>query len=192
MAHSWEQRIVEKVRGFGGVLIQRSPSLLLVAFGVPQVVEQLPQRAVQAALALRHLMTEAEGTEARELIPALRQAVHLGGALVGDRTHEPAEQIVAVGDTLALPVRLLGQAAPGEIMLSPMLGRLVMGWCELQALPQPGQDGAASPVSAYRVGGLISRRPALVGAREPSIRPLVGRERELAVLHELLAQVREG
>jgi hypothetical protein len=57
MAHSWEQRIVEKVRGFGGMLIQRSPSLLLVAFDVPQVVEQLPQRAVQAALALRHLAT---------------------------------------------------------------------------------------------------------------------------------------
>jgi class 3 adenylate cyclase len=70
----WEQAVVEKVQGFGGVVLQRSPSLLTVTFGVPQTQEQLPQRAVQAALALRHLVAEAP----REPRPALRSAVHWG------------------------------------------------------------------------------------------------------------------
>jgi hypothetical protein len=69
----WEQALVEKVQGFGGVVIQRSPSLLLVTFGMPQTLEQLPQRAVQAALALRHLVVE--GAD-HEPCPALRLAVH--------------------------------------------------------------------------------------------------------------------
>jgi hypothetical protein len=58
----WEQAIVEKVQGFGGVVLPHAPSLIVVAFGVPQALEQAPQRAVQAALKLRRLVAEtAEG-----------------------------------------------------------------------------------------------------------------------------------
>ncbi|HEX9869181.1 MAG TPA: sigma 54-interacting transcriptional regulator, partial [Candidatus Tectomicrobia bacterium] len=57
-ASRWEQALVAKVQGFGGVVLQRSPALLLVAFGIPRTLEQLPQRAVQTALALRHLVAE--------------------------------------------------------------------------------------------------------------------------------------
>jgi len=74
-ASRWEQALVAKVQGFGGVVLQRSPALLLVAFGIPQTLEQLPQRAVQAALALRHLVSE--GAD-QAPCPALR----LAGAIV--------------------------------------------------------------------------------------------------------------
>jgi hypothetical protein len=53
LATPWEQHIMEKLQGFGGIVLQRAPSLYLVAFGLPQTLGQLPQRAVQAALALR-------------------------------------------------------------------------------------------------------------------------------------------
>jgi hypothetical protein len=52
LAKRWEQRMAEKVAGFGGVILQGSPSLCLVAFGLPRTLEQLPQRAVQVALAI--------------------------------------------------------------------------------------------------------------------------------------------
>src|SRR5215471_951508 len=35
----WEQIIVEKVQGLGGVILQRAPSLLLVGFGLPHTPE---------------------------------------------------------------------------------------------------------------------------------------------------------
>ena len=35
-ARRWEQALVAKVQGFGGVVLQRSPALLLVAFGIPK------------------------------------------------------------------------------------------------------------------------------------------------------------
>src|SRR4029450_2883365 len=50
---AWQHTFVEQLQEFGGGVLQRSPSLLLVALGTPQTLEQLPQRAVQAALALR-------------------------------------------------------------------------------------------------------------------------------------------
>jgi len=43
---AWQHTFVEQLQEYGGVVLQRSPSLLLVAFGTPQTLEQLPQRAV--------------------------------------------------------------------------------------------------------------------------------------------------
>jgi two-component system, NtrC family, response regulator AtoC len=110
----WEQALVAKVQGFGGLVLQRSPSLLLVAFGVPRTLEQLPQRAVQAALALRQLVVEGG---AREPCPALRLVLHWGEVVADVRASDRAAQLRALGETLAWPVRLLGHAAPGEILL---------------------------------------------------------------------------
>ena len=93
-ASRWEQTLVAKVQGFGGVVLQRSPSLLLVAFGMPQTLEQMPQRAVQAALALRHLV--AEGTEG-EPCPELRVAVHWGPLLVDVQASDPTGSSAPLG-----------------------------------------------------------------------------------------------
>jgi len=45
-AARWEQAIIDKVQGFGGLLLQSSAGLFLWVFGLPQALEQLPQRAV--------------------------------------------------------------------------------------------------------------------------------------------------
>jgi two-component system, NtrC family, response regulator AtoC len=104
-ASRWEQVLVAKVQGFGGVVLQRSPALLLVAFGIPHTLEQLPQRAVQAALALRQLV--AEGAD-QGPCPALRLVVHWGEVLVNVQASDPTAQLRALGETLAWPVRWLG------------------------------------------------------------------------------------
>jgi hypothetical protein len=97
----WEQAVVEKVQGFGGSIVQRSPSLLMVAFGLPQTLEQLPQRAVQAALAIRQLVIESEARAGLEPCPMVRQAVHWGSLLVEAPAHQPAARLLPVSDTLA-------------------------------------------------------------------------------------------
>src|SRR5262249_41628409 len=55
-AHHLEQSIAEEVQGFGGVVLPGPPALRLVAFGIPHALEQMPHRAVQAALAIRHVV----------------------------------------------------------------------------------------------------------------------------------------
>jgi tetratricopeptide (TPR) repeat protein len=127
----WEQCLLRKVQGFGGVVIQQGPSLLLVAFGIHDTLEQLPQRVVQAALALRHLVMEAPAAASR---PELRLVVHSGQLLMDPQAGDPAARLLPIGETLAWPVRLLGHVAPGEILVSPEVGRLVEGWFALQAL----------------------------------------------------------
>jgi hypothetical protein len=55
----WGQAIVEKVMGFGGVVLPHAPSVVMVAFGIPQTLEQAPQRVVQAAMTVQRLVAEA-------------------------------------------------------------------------------------------------------------------------------------
>jgi len=188
-AHRWEQLILEKVHGFGGVCVQRSPSLLLVAFGIPKTLEQSPQRAVQAALTLRTLVVE--GGDGGSC-PALRQAVHWGQVLVDGGANNPTARLLPIGEALALPVRLLGQSAPGEIVVSAPVGRLIEGWFALESRAGPSGHRHPDQSVAYAVLGLRPQpSPLRLQGRRPLTR-FVGRARELAVLEDLLGQAQEG
>ncbi len=124
----WEHTIVETVEGFGGVLLPHAPSMLLFAFGLPQTLEQLPQRAVHAALALQELAGDESPLAEEGPRPALRLGLHWGPVLVAIQARDTSLRVLAVGDTLAMPVRLSGQAAPGEVLTSAPMGRVVESW----------------------------------------------------------------
>jgi tetratricopeptide (TPR) repeat protein len=180
----WEHTVLEKVQGFGGVVLQRGPSLLLVAFGLPRTLEQLPHRAVQTALGIRQLTAVGPTTGERAPQPTVRQAVHWGQVLVDTGASDPTARVLPIAETLAEPVRLLGQAAPGEILVSTPVRRLVEGWFELQP--------CAKSVPASTVVGLKPQRSPLALHGQRPLSRFVGRAREFALLAELLGQVAEG
>jgi DNA-binding NtrC family response regulator len=155
-ASRWQQMIREKVQGFGGGLISRTPPLLMAVFGLLQGLEQLPQRAIQAALTIRQLMAgvrlgEAHFADSRDPSPEVRLVVHLGAICVNILARDPMDQLLAVGDTLALPMRLLGHTAPDEIVLSPRVGPLVKGEVELQARVVPLRGERPNQLITYTV-----------------------------------------
>ena len=188
-ASRWEQALVAKAQGLAGSYCSAHPRCSWWRLGFRSTLEQLPQRAVPAALALRHLVAErAEHAPC----PTLRLVVHWGEGLVDGQARDPTAQLHALGETLAWPVRLLGHAVPGEILLSPAMGPLVEGWCEVQPreVPLPGGQPGSIGVSV------------VVGNRSPWARrerqerrprsPFVGREQELATLRERVRQVDGG
>jgi DNA-binding NtrC family response regulator/tetratricopeptide (TPR) repeat protein len=191
VAARWEQRIVENVVGFGGLLLQRSPPLVLVAFGIPQTLEQLPQRAVHAALAMRQLVVEAAGSAERAACPEVRLAVHGGTIFVDTQARDPAARVLPVGDTLTLPVRLLGFTAPGEILLSSQVGRAVEGWYEIQTRELLTGDSAEC-IAASTLVGFRPQRSSLARMGKRTLSRFVGREWELAALREALSQAEGG
>ena len=192
VAQRWEQAIQEKVHGVGGVLLPRAGPLLLAAFGLPQTLEQQPQRAVQAALAIRQLVVEAQAATGQAPIPAVRQALHLGPLLVEGHTGALPAPLPAGNETLAVPVRLLGHAAPGDVLVSPQVARLLTGWCVLEESEGPAAASGPGSVGTYRVLGVVPRRSPLAGLGARPLSPFVGRGRELATLHALLTQVESG
>jgi DNA-binding NtrC family response regulator/tetratricopeptide (TPR) repeat protein/class 3 adenylate cyclase len=192
LATRWHQIIAEKIHGLGGRIVQSTPSPVTAVFGLPQTLEQMPQRAVQAALAIRHQLAEDWTSDSRPPGPEVRMAIHLGQVLVDVQASDPIAQLLPLGETLSLPVRLLGHAAPGDILLSPQVGHLVEGWFELYGREGPAGAGLADGVGAYAVVGVGPRcSPLEVYGKRPLSR-FVGRERELTTLHEILAQVAQG
>ena len=101
-------------------------------------------------------------------------------------------QVLALGETLALAVQLLGAAMPGDLLVSSQVGRAIEGQYALQARALPVGVGSRNHSAAYAVvgGRPPGMPPAMPGVRLLS--PFVGRERELAVLDEWLAQARHG
>jgi DNA-binding NtrC family response regulator/tetratricopeptide (TPR) repeat protein len=129
MAHWW-RLVEEKVAGFGGVFYHRSPSRAGAIFGVPRALEQAPERAVHAAIAISTL-TSMEGSGS----PECRLAVHLGAVRIDAGDDAPASTMLAVGDALALPERLLGHAGAGEILVSAPVSRRIERSCALAPRP---------------------------------------------------------
>jgi len=166
--------------------------LCLVAFGLPQTLEQLPQRAVQAGLAIRHLAAEAQTTAGQVAGPVVRLAGHVGTLLVAQETGAPPGRWLAVGETVALPVRLLGHAAPGELLVSAPIARLTQDWVEVQTRPlSPRAEPSDAPL-VYTVVGLLPRQAAPTGRNRRPRTPFLGRAREMAMLQAALAQVEGG
>src|SRR5262249_24414458 len=101
-AARWDQAMREKVPGFGGVLLQHTTSRVHWVFGLTQTVDQLAQRAVHSALAMRQMVAEASVPDMAPC-PQVRLAVHLGAVRV--QGPPPTAHVLAIGETLALPVR---------------------------------------------------------------------------------------
>jgi len=184
----WEQQIQEKVRGFGGVLLQHTAALLTWVFGMPQALEQLPQRAVHAALAIRQMVAAVQLPE-RTPRPEVRLAAHLGMVLVDPQAPDPTAYLRPVGDTLAWPVRLLGQARPGDIVVSPEVGRLVDGWVALEARALQRHAGSPEALEGYAV---VDLRPGRAWQLQPGRHTrssFVGREREQMLLETVLRRI---
>jgi tetratricopeptide (TPR) repeat protein len=118
--------------------------------------------------------------------------VHWGLLMVDVAARNPMAQVLAIGDTLTRPVRLLGHTAPGEILVSSKVMPLVEGWCELQACDGPFRAEPSDRIRAYTVVGLRPRPSPLAMYAQRPLSRFVGRERELAVLEDLLGQAREG
>ncbi len=180
-ARQVEQMIAERIAGFGGLFLGRSPSRLSALFGVPRALEQLPQRAVQAALSIRRQYAD------DPTIAELRMAVHLGTVRVDAGAPEEAGRVVPIGDTLALPERLLGHAAAGEILVSTPIARRIESSCELQR--RELRIGDADTIVAHTVRGARVRTATLDLTPATAF---VGRERELAQLLESFESARPG
>jgi predicted ATPase len=188
----WEQRLRDLVAEFGGYVMQYLSSFCLVTFGIPLALERMPQRAVQTALAIRHLTTATAPDTADALSPVVRFAVHLGTLSVDVEAKDPTADLRPLGETLALPVHLSGQAHAGEILVSPQVARQVEEICDVEAREVPLASDQSEPCQAYSIVRIRPRHAPWVRHVSQRLSQFVGRDRELDTLHALLNHAEAG
>jgi hypothetical protein len=123
---------------------------------------------------------------------AMRLGLNTGFVVVGRIGNNLRMDYTAVGDTTHLAARMQQLAEPGTILVTEATARLVTGYVRLEVLEPVSVKGRTEPLTPYKVVALGRRRSPLDGLEERALSRFVGRERELAALHELLAQVEAG
>ena len=152
----------------------------------------MPGRAVFAALALQRTLQEADVGKPYGEACQFRMGLNSGLVVVGSIGDNLRMDYSAIGDTTNLAARLQQRAEPDTIWVSESTSRLVQGAIRLEPLPPIEVKGKTEPVSIYKVIGTLPRRSPIVSRSERTLSPFVGRERELATLEALFAQVASG
>jgi class 3 adenylate cyclase/tetratricopeptide (TPR) repeat protein len=196
--YRWLQTVVglaqEVLQHYDGTLMPPTSEGFTAVFGAPVAQEDHARRAVLAALELRQRLRTHPAL--RELRPggdlAVRMGLHSGLVVVAALGQDPQRSATAVGAPVHLALSLQQQAAPGTILLSAATYALVHA--EVRAAPGGTIDlaGSPAPMPLYTLLGLVGRHAGVAGHAPRAQSPFVGRERELAFLHERMAAVRAG
>jgi len=186
--------MAEAVHRYEGTVNQFLGDGLMALFGAPVALEDHALRGVQAALAIRETLSgySAELERERGVELQLRLGLNTGLVVVGRIGDDLRMDYTAVGDTTHLGSRVQGVAEPGTILITEATHRLVEGYVRTEGLGQVAVKGRSEPVHVYRVTGRRRGRTRLEVSVDRGLTELVGRERDLAVLHECLARVRAG
>ena len=185
---------LDEVHRYEGTINQFLGDGFMALFGAPIAYEDHARRAVLAALGIQRRLTERRadfGLPPREDL-AVRLGLNTGLVVVGGIGDNLRMDYTAVGDTTNLAARLQQSAPPGVILVSQATSRLVQDQAYLEAIPLVQVKGKEAPVAAYKLLGHRPRRSPGARLGERTLSRFAGRERELAVLHEVLAQVEAG
>ena len=185
---------LHEVRRYEGTLNQFLGDGFMALFGAPMAHEDHVRRALLAAIGLQRRLHEHRADFEAQYGVGLttRMGLNTGLVVVGTLGDNLRMDYTAVGDTTNLAARLQQLAAPDTILISAATGRLAQGLVSLEALTPVQVKGKRDPIPVYKVLGLGPYRAPLAGRDERALSPLVGRERELALLDEVLEQVERG
>jgi class 3 adenylate cyclase len=190
LIRAYQQRVTREIARFDGHVAKFMGDGVLAYFGWPQAHEDDAERAVRAALAA----TAAVGglvTPSGERLAA-RAGIATGLVVVGDLVGSgEAREHAVVGEAPNLAARLQSLAGPGGAVIDVATRRLVRELFEVEGLGPTVLKGIAEPADTCRLlGERIDK--SRFDARSTILRPLVGREAELALLLQRWRQARGG
>ncbi|MBA3475566.1 MAG: AAA family ATPase, partial [Actinobacteria bacterium] len=178
----------QAVEEYGGIVQAYAGDGICAYFGVPHTREDDPERAARTGLRIQ----EVAGKYARDVteawsIPdfAVRVGINTGRAGVGV-VGAGSPQTVALGDATNVAARIQSAAAPGTIAVGAETARRLEHRFFFEPLGEIPVKGRTGHVSVSRLVGPRSR------GRSVALRPLVGREQEVAKLRRLVSELEAG
>ena len=169
--------IRSELERFGGRVEKFIGDAVMALFGASEAHEDDPERAVRAALAIRDWLTEERGPQQVRIAVATGEAHVTLGARASDG--EP----VAVGDVVNTAARLQAAAPVNGVLVGEQTFRATRHAIEYREAEPVAAKGKREPQTVWEAVRALSA-PGVDLSRHLS--PFIGRERELAALHERL------
>ncbi len=173
----YHERVRSELERFGGTVEKFIGDAVMAVFGAPVAHEDDPERAVRAALAIREWAAEEE--------LELRIGITTGEALVALSARPDAGEGMASGDVVNTAARLQSAAPVNGILVDETTYRATERAIEYAESRPVEAKGKAEPIEVREA----LRARARVSVERVGGAPLVGRERELALLRETLARI---
>ncbi len=173
----YTQRVTATIHAYGGTVERYIGDSVMAIFGAPLAHGDDPLRAVRAALLIQ---TEVMPDLSRELGRVLQASIGISFGEVMFMLGQPGhpEGLAVVGEPVNLAARTQGQASPGEILMTEGMRAACGHLVRNEFFAEKALKGIPQPVKLHRVLGLVGP------AREPRT-PLLGRDREIALLREV-------
>jgi class 3 adenylate cyclase/tetratricopeptide (TPR) repeat protein len=175
-------RLRAELERFGGTVEKFIGDAVMALFGAPVAHEDDPERAVLAALAIRDWVRGEERIQ-------VRLAVNTGEALVMLGARPGQGEGMAAGDVVNTAARLQASAPVNGILVDDRTFRATRAMIDYRRASPVAAKGKKEPVAAWEAVQARARAEAGFEGRAGTV--LVGRDRELAVLRDALARVRE-
>jgi class 3 adenylate cyclase len=164
----------------------------LVFFGAPVAHEDDPERAVRCALDMCREI-DALGGEAKlqhDVELRLRVGINTGPVVVGMVGTAVAREYTAMGDAVNVAARMQASAPPGGVLITAATYKFVAPLIDATDTGQLDLKGKTAPVRAYWVTGLRAGAVSARGLGTEVHSTMIGRDAELARLHDAFAIVR--
>jgi predicted ATPase/class 3 adenylate cyclase len=174
--------VVEVVRRHGGVVNQALGEETLSLFGVPTAHEDDELRAVLSALELHARVRELGVTPSSGPV-SVQSGIHAGAAVV-QRLSDGPRRYSVIGPPVQAAFQLAARATPDEVLLSPDCQRLVAPYLRTSPCPWITFDLDGVRYTPYRVTGETGVETRLEASERSGLTPYVGRDTELAWLHD--------
>src|SRR5215831_16529946 len=186
--------MMDAVHRFEGTVNQVLGDGIMALFGAPIAHEDHALRACYAALAMQAAMraTTEEVRRTRGLELRMRIGLNSGEVVVRAIGNDLHMDYSAVGETTHLAARMEQLATPGSIRLTAATLRLVEGLVQVTALGPVPVKGVTEPVEVFELVGASAIRRRLQAAVARGLTRFVGRQTELAALHQALERAGAG
>jgi len=186
--------MMDAVHRFEGTVNQVLGDGIMALFGAPIAHEDHALRACYAALALQSAI-QSYADEVRRthgMLLQLRVGLNAGEVVVRAIGNDLHTDYSAVGQHTHLAARMEHLAAPGSILLTAAVLRLVEGLVRVNALGALPVKGFTEPVEGFELLGASDLRRRLQASALRGLTRFVGREPELTALTQALTRAGAG
>jgi class 3 adenylate cyclase/tetratricopeptide (TPR) repeat protein len=186
--------MMDAVHRYEGTVNQVMGDGIMALFGAPVAHEDHAVRACYAALAMQEAIRRysEEVRRGHGLEVQIRVGMNSGEVVVRAIGNDLHMDYSAIGQTTHLAARMEQLAPPGTIRLTAETLRLAEGLVQVTPLGPVPVKGLPEPVEVFELVGAGPARTRLQALAARGLTPFVGRQVELAALHQALAQAEAG
>jgi len=190
VVRAYQGAVARAIEGSEGHIAQYLGDGILAYFGYPVAHEDDAVRAIRAALHCIEAMAQLREPLHKGQAIQIRVGIHTGVGVIGEVGAGLHLERLAIGSAPNIAARIQSLAQPNEILVSAVTRALAAEMFEFSSAEEVALKGVSKPVAVSRVLSEQGTQHQIAQNKKLGVRPLMGRDRELAVLQAQFAAAR--